>query len=86
MPLPDAGSQSKRDLDILRRCVEIAGRGDNEALVINDERPVELRQFFDRAAQVRIADVPGGQRVKRDRIENQRTRLIENRVGRSERE
>src|SRR4051812_32272232 len=67
---PMAAAQAEGDLGVFGGCIQISAGGNHEALIVEYEGTVQLGELFDGSAQIWIGDAPGGQRVKRDRIQD----------------
>jgi hypothetical protein len=55
--------------------VEVSARGSDCPIFRQHERAIQLRQFLQRATEIRIEDAGGVRHVSDKRIEDQRTRV-----------
>ena len=72
-----AASESKRQGDLLHRCVEIPTRGNDSPELRDHEGTIELGQFLDSPAKIWIGDVRPCWRMPGQRVENERARCGE---------
>jgi hypothetical protein len=70
-------AESKRQVNLLDGCIEIAAGCHDDPPFRDHEGPVKLRQFFHRSAEIGIADVCPCRGMARQSVENERARRRE---------